>query len=387
VSGSLFSQRFTGFGLNALDPTEQAGGAQLIRGRRSAQLRARARALCPRGPGVYGMIDARGVLIYVGKAKDLRARLLSYFRHRSRDPKAGRVLKQARVIAWEPNPTEFGALLRELELIQRWQPRWNVVGQPGRHRRVYVCLGRKPAPHVFLARRPPAGARGLFGPLPLGPKAQLAVRWLNDHFQLRDCPRSQTMIFADQTELFPVVRAAGCIRHEIGTCLGPCAALCTTTAYHHQLRAVRAFLTGTDRALLTRLQMEMTTAALAQEYEKAALIRDKLEALGWLTGHIDRVHEARTSHSFIYPVPSATGMPLWYLIHQGGVRRVVPAPTDPVTLARARAAVEQVYQSRRRLEKETRETIEAVYLVAAWFRRHPAERARTLDPSHVLATL
>src|SRR5918911_1545998 len=119
-------------------------------------LRQRVRRDGVRLPGVYGMIDGSGELIYVGKAKCLRSRLLSYFRPRSRDPKAGRILENTRLLAWEVAVDEFAALLRELELIRRWQPRFNVQGQPGRRRRTYVCVGRRPAPYVFLTARPPA---------------------------------------------------------------------------------------------------------------------------------------------------------------------------------------------------------------------------------------
>src|SRR5262249_59620109 len=108
-------------------------------------------------------------LIYVGKAKCLRSRLLSYFRPRSRDPKAGRIVEHTFVIAWELATSEFAALLRELELIRRWQPRFNVQGQPyRRRRRVYVCVGRRPAPYVFTAAAPPRTARDIFGPVPKG---------------------------------------------------------------------------------------------------------------------------------------------------------------------------------------------------------------------------
>jgi excinuclease ABC subunit C len=133
------------------------------------------------------MLDGDGLLVYVGKAKHLRGRLFSYFRPRSRDPKAGRIVRIARTIVWEYQPSEFAALLRELELIQRWQPRLNIHGQPLRRLRTYICLGRKPAPYAFLARRPPAGALASFGPVPAGRKAREAVRWINDWFGLRDC--------------------------------------------------------------------------------------------------------------------------------------------------------------------------------------------------------
>src|SRR5262249_22653609 len=148
-------------------------------------------------PGVYGMVNAIGQLTYVGKAKNLRARLLSYFRPRSRDPKAGRIVHQARELVWETSTSEFAALLRELELIRRWQPRFNVQGQPLRRRRLYVCIGRRPAPYLHLSARP--GPRGVacYGPIPASRRARAAVRHLNDLFRLRDCPQSQEMVFAD----------------------------------------------------------------------------------------------------------------------------------------------------------------------------------------------
>src|SRR5262245_39713637 len=160
-----------------------------ISGGRSGKLRTKVRAECPRLPGVYGMVNALGELIYVGKAKNLRARLLSYFRPRSRDPKAGRILHQTRTLAWEIAPSEFAALLRELELIRRWQPRFNVQGQPTRRRRCYVCIGRHPAPYIFLSARPAARTMSSYGPVPATRRAREAVRHLNDLFRLRDCPQ------------------------------------------------------------------------------------------------------------------------------------------------------------------------------------------------------
>ena len=157
MDGLFSCGRFTGFGPNRFDPWLHANAVHQVEGGRPSTLRARLRELCPRRPGVYAMIDAHGTLIYLGKAKALRPRLLSYFRARSRDPKAGRILRETRAITWEHAPSEFAALLRELELIRVWRPRFNVRGQPHRRRRAYVCLGRPPAPYVFLSRRPPAG--------------------------------------------------------------------------------------------------------------------------------------------------------------------------------------------------------------------------------------
>src|SRR5262249_44119779 len=162
------------------------------------------------------MIAGNGELIYVGKAKSLRGRLLSYFRPRSRGPKAGKILRQARSLVWEVSASEFGALLRELELIRRWRPRWNVQGQPLRRQWAFVCLDGSPAPYAYLSRRHatrnstgsarldnPGYTRHRFGPIPAGRRAYEAVRQLNDVFRLRDCPQPQEMIYAEEASLFP----------------------------------------------------------------------------------------------------------------------------------------------------------------------------------------
>src|SRR5262249_17722846 len=271
----LFSpEAFVTFGPDELRPGRGAPLLVRIEGQRPSALRSRVRLDCPRRPGAYGMLDQRGELIYVGKAKCLRSRLLSYFRPKSRDPKAGHIIAQTRVLVWEVLPTDFSALLRELELIRRWQPRFNVQGQPRRRRPLWLCLGRRPAPHVFVAPRIPSTAASAYGPLPGGMRVRAAARRLNDWFRLRDCPKPQTMTFAGQQDLFPLALVAGCIRHEIGSCLAPCAAGCTHADYLDKVRQTRAFLDGSDRAPLVELQRDMLAASSAQQFERAAALRD-----------------------------------------------------------------------------------------------------------------
>ena len=130
MEGLFPCRAFVDFGPNSLGPGSEPAPLESIAAGRSAILRARLREQCPRRPGVYGMLTDKQELIYIGKAKSLRARLLSYFRPKSRDPKAGRILKHTSTIVWEYAASEFAALLRELELIRRWRPRFNVQGQP-----------------------------------------------------------------------------------------------------------------------------------------------------------------------------------------------------------------------------------------------------------------
>jgi excinuclease ABC subunit C len=380
VAKGLFPRLvFTGFGPSGLSGRSECPPYVAIQGRRPARLRALVRADCPRLPGVYGMVDGNGELVYVGKAKCLRSRLLSYFRPNSRDPKAGRILEQTRLLAWEVGSSEFAALLRELELIRRWQPRFNVQGQPRRLRRGYVCLGRRPAPYVFLTTRPPSTAFACFGPVPAGRTAREAVRRVNDWYQLRDCPQAQVMVFADQRELFPVDLAPGCIRHEIGQCLGPCAAACTRADYARHYRAARSFLEGNDGTPLERLERDMAAASAALSFERAAALRDKLEVLRWLHERLARVREAARL-SCVYPVRGHDDRESWYLIRSGRVRAVLPVPCDEVSRLGVEAALRAVYQPSESATTPSLDEVDGVLLVAAWFRKHPTERARARDP-------
>ncbi len=379
----LFSlDRFTDFGPNRLLPDAPPARLWHVPGRSTA-LRSAVRTGCPRKPGVYGMLDQHGDLIYIGKAKQLRTRLLSYFRPRSRDEKAGRIVDNTFGLVWEVNPSEFAALHRELELIQRWRPRFNVAGKPNGWRYTYVCLGRKPAPYVYLAARPPASAQAFFGPVAAGSRAFEAVRRVNDHFRLRDCPQKQEMVFADQQDLFPVERTAGCLRYEIGTCLGPCAAACTRSAYAAQVNAVAAFLHGRDLTILKDVQRAMTAAAAAQEFERAAVLRDKFEVLGWLYEQLEQLRLARTSPSVVYPVRGHDGNMIWYLIHGGRAVVGTPAPRDATEWARVAALMQRVFRPGDG-ELTATAPVEGVLLVASWFRRFPEERKRAMTPEQAL---
>lgn len=384
MAGLFHSQGFMGFGQSRLAVPGPAPSLGLVQGDRPGRLKVRVRRECPRCPGVYGMINERGELIYVGKAKSLRARLLSYFRT-SRDDKAGQIVAQARVLAWEPGPSEFAALLRELELIRRWRPRYNVQGQPSLRRRVYVCVGRQPAPYVFLSRRPPGTTAALFGPVPAGERARLAVRRLNDWYRLRDCPQSQEMIFADQSELFPLTLMPGCMRHELGHCLAPCAAACTRTEYRGNVAALLAFLRGEDRQPLERLQREMTEAAEAQSFERAAALRDRLDMLAWLDQHLDRLRQA-VRQSFVYPVHGHNGSEVWYLIRHGRVLRVLPRPIGPAAHQQTAAVLDEVFPTPvSAAEPLSLEELDYVLLIASWFRQFPGEQQATREPALVLA--
>ena len=341
------------------------------------------RQLCPNAPGVYGMWDADGELIYIGKAKRLKTRLLTYFRARDNGDKAHRILSRARTIGWEQAPDEFGALVRELELIRRWRPRFNVQGQPGRASRGFICLGRAPAPYFYLAATPSRRTLATFGPVRMGGKSREAVRRLNDHFRLRDCTNERTMAFADQRQLFSIEREAPCLRYEIGTCLGPCIGACTRRQYSARARSGKEFLSGKDLRLLDRLRGEMQTASLNQQFEVAAHLRDTCELLEGLVSNLERLKHVRAEYFFVYPVATHDVREAWYLIRGGNVIQCVQAPRCNKSAAKASRAIERVFANKENLGPVADDYSETL-LTAAWFRRHPEEIDRVLSPAEAL---
>jgi excinuclease ABC subunit C len=373
----LFADDFDGFGPSRFRPLDELPPTHELRGKRPSKLKRGVKKHAPKLPGVYGMIDSRDRLIYVGKAKNLRSRLLSYFRENSREPKAGKIIAQTRRLVWEQTGDEFAALLRELELIQRIRPKYNVQGVPGLQRHHYVCIGRSPAPCIFVTAAPTGKELGIYGPFIRRNQSEDAVRRLNDYFKLRDCPQTVAMHFAEQGELFEHDRSAKCMRFELGTCAGPCAGGCTRKEYGAGVRGAKAFLDGRNRSILKKLKKQMTLAAEALEFERAMSLRDKLQAIQWLDDRLSLLRRARDKSSFVYPLAGVDGRTRWYLIHSGEVRAVAfpPAAETGAVVAEFLA---QTFSTDPAPAVLSDVAVDSVLLVAGWFRKNATERAKLL---------
>jgi excinuclease UvrABC nuclease subunit len=153
-----------------------------------------------------------------------------------------------------------------------------------------------------------------------------------------------------------------------------------------KVRQANAFLSGQSSSPLSRLEQEMTAAANSQAFERAAALRDKWETLIWLQKHLERMRLARERLSFVYSVHGESGKNLWYLIDQGRVASVLPAPGNPQAKRAVAKIIERLYQPNKpRTPLPGPEAIDQVLLVAAWFHRHPRQRARTIDPARLIA--
>ena len=376
---------FEGFGPSRFRPPDATVVGRRFPGKRASRLKRAVKDHAPRLPGVYGMLDDKGRVVYIGKAKNLRARLLSYFRENSRDPKAGKIIKATRVLLWEETADEFAALLRELELIQRFRPRFNVLGQPGYQQYHYLCLGKSPAPYVYVAKSPTGKELGCYGPLVKMYRSEDAARRLNDWYKLRDCPQTVPLAFADQGELFETDRGAKCLRFEIGTCHGPCAAACTSKDYQTSARVAKAFLDGRDRTVLRQLQATMEAAAAGFEFEKATAMRDRLQSLEWLDHRLTLLRRARDRNSCVYPLAGPDGKEQWYLIHRGQVRAVIAAPRTATEREHAASLIAATFADTRPQGLLPAGAVDSVLLVAAWFNKYEPERAKLLTRAEVVA--
>jgi excinuclease ABC subunit C len=335
---------------------------------------------CTLAAGVYGMLDKQGHLIYVGKAKSLRRRLLSYFHAGADDAKAGEIISNTNRLVWERTPHELVALARELELIRRFLPRFNVQGRPDRFGRAYLCVGRAPAPYVFMADEPTRRAEACYGPIRSRKRLAEAVRHLNQQFRLRDCPDRVPMVFRDQLSLFDDARAAQCARFDMETCLAPCAGVCSRSEYSQQVRSVGSFLDGADASLLVQLEARMQSAAESRHFERAAMLRDIFASLDWLHDALGRLRTARRKFSFVYPVQAANGRTYWLAISRGQIRYGAFAPHCDRTRSAWRKWLAKIYPRPFQPQAMGAEDVELLLLVTSWFRRFPGELKRVLKP-------
>ncbi len=355
------------------------------------ELRKRIVQSCPRVPGVYGMLDRKGQLIYVGKSKSLRSRLLSYFAASNSQAKGGRIIESARAIQWETQPSEFAALVREQQLIRRFSPRWNVQGVPKRQRPVYLCLGRTPA-MFFTTAKPPTGkstskSSGQFiaveGPFFGAGRMRAAVETLNKVFKLRDCGSKQVFRFADQLQLFDPEHRPGCLRLEVGTCMGPCAAACTHAGYDERVNAAESFLDGFNHEPLDMIQQQMEIASENRQYELAARALETTKVLEYIDRKLKMLNQARRRFTFIYAVPGHDGCGTWYLIHSGEIVDAIAAPRNAIEYEAIRPTLQHWSKiTVNRLDRGHGPHPHTLSLVATWFKKNRDElESRTFAPN------
>jgi excinuclease ABC subunit C len=330
-------------------------------------------------PGIYRMWGPGEDPLYVGKSVRVKSRLLSYFRAETGE-KAFKLMRDTASITWEYVPNEFSALLREMRLIKRCRPRYNVEHARSRSFAFVKVTGEAAPRIVAVSRVIPDGAL-YFGPFPRPRLLAQTVRDLAQALALRDCPGPVPARFADQLEMFAGALRPRCLRVETRSCLGPCCGGCTSSGYQDAVEKARCFLEGKTREPLLRLEEEMNGAARLLEFEHAARIRDRLQRLTALQAEMLAFRGRVAGLSFVYRAPGFRGNDRMYIIREGVVEEEIPYPRGRAGRARAARKVEEVFRSSPREPRTlTPETASEILLVARWFRLRAGELSRTLHP-------
>ena len=223
-------------------------------------------------PGVYRMYDAAGTVIYVGKAKDLKKRLSSYFRAQTGSRKTDVLVSNICNIDVTVTHTETEALLLEHNYIKLYQPRYNVLLRDDKSY-PYIFLSGDTHPRLAMHRGAKHAKGEYFGPFPNGYAVRETLGLLQKVFPIRQCENS---VYRN--------RSSHCLQYQIGRCLGPCVAgLVSEEEYARQTDYVRLFLAGKDDQVINQLVAHMEAASQGLRFEEAGRLRDQIQAVRRIT--------------------------------------------------------------------------------------------------------
>jgi excinuclease ABC subunit C len=230
--------------------------------------------VAPASPGVYRMIDARGEVLYVGKAKSLKRRILAYQRPVGHTGRIDRMIAATATIEFVSTATETEALLLEANLIKRLRPRFNVLLRDDKSFPYILIGGDHPAPQILKHRGARNRAGNYFGPFASVGAVNRTITALERAFLIRSCSDA---VYESRTR--------PCLLHQIKRCSAPCTGEIALSDYAQLVREATAFLSGKSRAVKEELAAEMEKASNALDFERAAIYRDRLAALSAIQGH------------------------------------------------------------------------------------------------------
>jgi excinuclease ABC subunit C len=241
-----------------------AGRAAIIRHARHA----------PSAPGVYRMLDQGGEVLYVGKAKNIRKRVIAYARPTGHDTRIERMIAATARLEFVTTATETEALLLEANLIKRLRPRFNVLMRDDKSFPYILITKDHAAPQIMKHRGARSRAGDYYGPFASAQAVGRTITALERAFLLRSCSDA---VYESRTR--------PCLLHQIKRCAAPCTGEIAPDDYAELVREAKAFLAGRSQAVRAELGRAMEQASQALDFERAAALRDRLAALAATQAH------------------------------------------------------------------------------------------------------
>lgn len=223
----------------------------------------------PQLPGIYIMKDVNGEIIYVGKSKNLKNRVSSYFRgFNSHMPKVQTMVINIHEFEYIITDNEMEALILEANLIKKNMPRFNILLKDDKMYPYIVVTINERFPRVFMTRQIPKGNHKVFGPYTGAEQVKITLEVLQTLFPIRECSKKIT----DKID-------RPCLNYHIGRCAGACNHMITDADYGQYIQSIIRFLNGDKEWLIKEIQVKMLRAAEMMDFENAATYRDQIEAL------------------------------------------------------------------------------------------------------------
>lgn len=226
----------------------------------------------PNSPGVYQYYDKDGQILYVGKAKDLKKRVSSYFNKNIDNNKTRVLVKKIATIKHIVVETETDALLLENNLIKKYQPRYNVLLKDDKSY-PWICIKKEPFPRVFMTRQMIKNGSEYYGPYTNVRTVRVLMELIRELYPLRTCNYHLTQ------ENIRSGKFKVCLEYHLGNCLGPCEGLQTEFDYNENIDAIRNILKGNFKDSLHKFRKQMKTYAEEMKFEAAQEVKEKIEIL------------------------------------------------------------------------------------------------------------